>query len=115
MINRKLKQYTTTKPPLQKILQGILHPEDESKQNQKKTGNIKPQEKKGQVIRESGNSIDSTVHNQFLKQQKQLNGSNHHIPINVNTECQWTQLPHEKTPFGKLDQKGRSNNQFFID
>jgi hypothetical protein len=42
----------TTKPQLQKILQGILHTEDESKQNHERTGNIKPQEKKRQVIRE---------------------------------------------------------------
>jgi hypothetical protein len=28
---QKLKQYMTTKPPLQKSLQGILHTEDESK------------------------------------------------------------------------------------
>jgi hypothetical protein len=28
-----------------------------------------------------------TAHNQILKQQKQLNGRNHHIPININTEC----------------------------
>jgi hypothetical protein len=28
---QKLKQCMTTKPPLQKILQGILHAEDESK------------------------------------------------------------------------------------
>jgi hypothetical protein len=42
----------TTKPPLQKILQGILHTEDESKQNDEKMGSIKLQEKKRQVIRE---------------------------------------------------------------
>jgi hypothetical protein len=42
----------TTKPPLQKILQRILHTEDESKQNHKTMGNIKPQEKKKQVIKE---------------------------------------------------------------
>jgi hypothetical protein len=30
---QKLKQYMTTKPPLQTILQGILHTEDENKQN----------------------------------------------------------------------------------
>jgi hypothetical protein len=30
---QELKQCKTTKPPLQKILQGILHTEDESKQN----------------------------------------------------------------------------------
>jgi hypothetical protein len=29
---QKLKQYMTTKPPLQKILQGNLHSESESKQ-----------------------------------------------------------------------------------
>jgi hypothetical protein len=49
---QKLKQYMTTKPPLQKILQGILHTEDESKKNHERTGNIKPQEKKRQGIRE---------------------------------------------------------------
>jgi hypothetical protein len=49
---QKLKQYMTTKPPLQKILKGILHTEDETKQNQERTGSIKPQEKKRQAIRE---------------------------------------------------------------
>jgi hypothetical protein len=39
---QKLKQYMTTKPPLQKILQEIQHTEDESKQNHKRTGSIKP-------------------------------------------------------------------------
>jgi hypothetical protein len=48
---QKLKQYMTTKPPLQKILQGILHTENESKQNHQRTGSIKPQEKKRQGIR----------------------------------------------------------------
>jgi hypothetical protein len=48
---QKLKQYMTTKPPLQKTLQGILHTEDESKQTPKRTGSIKPQEKKRQIIR----------------------------------------------------------------
>jgi hypothetical protein len=42
----------TTKPPLQKIPPGILQTEDESKQNCMRTGSIKPQEKKKQVIRE---------------------------------------------------------------
>jgi hypothetical protein len=32
---QKLKQYMTTKPPLQKILQGTLHTEGESKQTMK--------------------------------------------------------------------------------
>jgi hypothetical protein len=42
----------TTNPPLYKILQGILHKEDENKQNHERMGNIKLQEKKRQVIRE---------------------------------------------------------------
>jgi hypothetical protein len=53
--------------------------------------------------KKSDSSLDSSAHHQTLKQQKQLNGMNHHIPININTECQWTQLPHQKTLFGKLD------------
>jgi Holliday junction resolvase RusA-like endonuclease len=52
---QKLKHYMTTKPPLQNILQGILHTEEEK---------------------------DLTAHNQTLKQQqqKQPDGRNHHIP-----------------------------------
>jgi hypothetical protein len=42
----------TTKPPLQKILQGILHTENESKQNHERAGNNKPQEKKSQESKE---------------------------------------------------------------
>jgi hypothetical protein len=53
--------------------------------------------------KESESSIDSAEHNQALKQQKRLSDKNHHIPINTNTACQWTQLPHQKTVFGKLD------------
>jgi hypothetical protein len=34
-----------------------------------------------------GSNIDLAKHNQTLKQQKQLNDRNHHIPINTNTEC----------------------------
>jgi hypothetical protein len=43
---QKLKQYMTTKPPLQKILQGILHTDNERKLNHERAGNTKPQEKK---------------------------------------------------------------------
>jgi hypothetical protein len=53
--------------------------------------------------KESESSIDSAAHTQSLKQQKQLNSRNHHILISINTECQWTQHPHQKIPFGKLD------------
>jgi hypothetical protein len=37
--------------------------------------------------KESKSNIDSPAHNQTLKQQKQQNDRNHHIPININTEC----------------------------
>jgi hypothetical protein len=43
---QKLKQYVTTKPPLQKILQGIMHTDNESKQNHERAGNTKPQKKR---------------------------------------------------------------------
>jgi hypothetical protein len=97
---QKLKQHTTTKPPLQKILQGILHTEDKSKQTMR--GQAVPNHKR-RKDKESANSIDSAAHNQILIQQKQLNGRNHHILININTECQQTQLPHQKTSICKLD------------
>jgi hypothetical protein len=37
--------------------------------------------------KQSEHSIDLAAHNQILKQQRQLNGKNHHIPININSEC----------------------------
>jgi hypothetical protein len=47
---QKLKQHMTSKPPLQKILQGILHTESESKQNHERTSSNKPQERKGKKV-----------------------------------------------------------------
>jgi hypothetical protein len=49
---QKLKQYVTTKPPLQKILQGILHTESDTQLNHEKAGSTKPQDKKKQDSRE---------------------------------------------------------------
>jgi hypothetical protein len=40
----------TTKPPQQKILEEILHTEDESKHNHKRMGSVRPQDKKRQGI-----------------------------------------------------------------
>jgi hypothetical protein len=37
--------------------------------------------------KESESNTDSAAHNETLKQQKQLNDKNQHIPINNNTEC----------------------------
>jgi hypothetical protein len=69
----------TTKPPLQKILKGM--------QNMKTNIIMKGQEVLNLMRRtdkHSESSIESVVHTQILKQ---LNGSNHHIPLNTNTEC----------------------------
>jgi hypothetical protein len=49
---QKLKQYLTTKPQLQKIVQENLHTENESKQNHERTVSAKPQKKNRQRIRE---------------------------------------------------------------
>jgi hypothetical protein len=49
---QKLKQDMTTKLPLQKIVQGIPHTENESKQNYERAGKTKPQEKKRQESKE---------------------------------------------------------------
>jgi hypothetical protein len=73
----------TTKPPLQNILQRILHTENESKQNHERPGSTKHRRRKGKKV---GRNIDSAAHNQTLKHQKQLNDRNHHIPINTNTK-----------------------------
>jgi hypothetical protein len=73
----------TTKPPLQKILQGILHTESESKQTMRGQAVANHRRKD----KESESNIDSTAHNQTLKNKKQLNDRDHHIPINIKSEC----------------------------
>jgi hypothetical protein len=57
----------TTKPPLQKILQGILHTENESKKYV--SGQAVPNHKR-RKDKESKSNINSAAHNQALKQQK---------------------------------------------
>jgi hypothetical protein len=74
----------TTKVPLYKILQGILHTEDKANKTKRGQGVSNHGRRKDM---NSERSINSTAHNQILKQQKQLNGRNHHILINVNTDC----------------------------
>jgi hypothetical protein len=44
-------------------------------------------------VKELESSIDSSAHNQTLKQQKQLNERNHHIPININMKVQGFKFP----------------------
>jgi hypothetical protein len=73
----------TTKPPLQKILQGILNKESETQHNHEK-GRQAPNYKKRKSKKVESN-IDLGTHNQTLEQQRQLNDRNHHIPISTNT------------------------------
>jgi hypothetical protein len=42
----------TTKPPLQKILKGIIHTKDENKHNPERMGSIKYYEMNRQALRE---------------------------------------------------------------
>jgi hypothetical protein len=60
---QKLKQYMTIKPPLQKIVHGILNTEDESKQTTR--GQAIPNHKR-RKDKESDSSIDSAAHNKNI-------------------------------------------------
>jgi hypothetical protein len=67
----------TTKPPVQKMLQGILQ---RVKANKTMKGQAVPNHKRRK-------SKKVAAHNQTLKQQRQLNDRNHHITTNTNSEC----------------------------
>jgi hypothetical protein len=72
-------------PLLQMILQGILHTENERKQNHERKGNTKNhRRRKGKKVKSNS---DSAAHNQTLNQQTQLHDRDHHVFINTNTEC----------------------------
>jgi hypothetical protein len=53
----------TTKTPLQKILQGILHTENESRKKHEKTGSTNHRRRQE---KESKSNIDSSAHSQLL-------------------------------------------------
>jgi hypothetical protein len=80
--NQKLKQYMTTKPPLQKILQGILHTESESKRKCDRQAKPNHRRRKGKKV--ESNIIELPIIKPL--NNRQLNDSNHHISININTE-----------------------------
>jgi hypothetical protein len=71
----------TTKPPLQKILQGILYTESETQDNHE--GQAVPNYRKRKHKKVESN-IDLGTHIQTFKQLRQLNDRNHHIPISTN-------------------------------
>jgi uncharacterized membrane protein YgaE (UPF0421/DUF939 family) len=89
----------TTKPPLKRFTKEFC---TQKMKANKTTRGWEVSNHRRRKDKESESNIDSTVNNQILKQQKQLNVRNHHIPIDINSKCQWTQLHHQKTPFGKL-------------
>jgi hypothetical protein len=78
---QKLKQYVTTMPPLQKILQGILHTESETQLNRENTGSTKHRKRKSKTVE---SNLNLGTHNQTFKKLRQLNDRNHHIPISTN-------------------------------
>jgi hypothetical protein len=49
---QKVKQYMTSKPPLQRSLQGILHTKSETQHNHDRAGSTKLQEQKRKESRE---------------------------------------------------------------
>jgi hypothetical protein len=57
-----------------------------NKTNKQKRGQAVPNHRRRKV-KESESNINSAGHIQTLKQQRQLNDRDHHIPININTEC----------------------------
>jgi phage gpG-like protein len=79
---QKLKQYVTTKPPLQKILQGILHTESETNLTMKRQAAPNHRKRKSNTVE---SNLHLGTHNQTFKQLRQLNDTNHHIPISTNT------------------------------
>jgi hypothetical protein len=80
---QKLEQYMNTKPPLQMILKGILHTNTKTTYPQKKGTYETSCDEQMSTQRAA---LILATHTQILKQQKQLNGRNHHIPLHVSTE-----------------------------
>jgi hypothetical protein len=72
-----------TIPPLQKILKGLLHTEDETSITMKGQKVLNLMRK---TYKYSESNIVLSVHMQILKLQKHPNGRNHHIPLRVNSE-----------------------------
>jgi hypothetical protein len=74
-----------TKPPLQKILWGILHTESETKKIMKWQTIPNNSRRKGKKVE---SIIDSVTHHQTLKHLRQPNNRDHHIPsilpLNIN-------------------------------
>jgi hypothetical protein len=64
---QKLKQHMTTNPPLEKILKGILHTEDENKHNLER---VELLNLKRRANKQSESSIELVAHTQTITQEK---------------------------------------------
>jgi hypothetical protein len=81
---QKLKQYMTTKSPLQKFFKESCTQKMKAYKTMKEQTVPNHRRRKGKKVE---SNIDLAAHNQTIKQQRQLNDRNHHIPLNTNTEC----------------------------
>jgi hypothetical protein len=72
----------TTKTPLQKILQGILHTDSETQLNHEREAALNHRKRKSKTVE---SNLNLGTHNQTFIQLRQLNDRNHHIPISTNT------------------------------
>jgi hypothetical protein len=73
-----------TKPPVQKILQGILHTESETQHNQERAAAPNYRKRKSKKVE---SNLNLGTRNQTFKQLRQLNDRNYHISISINTLC----------------------------
>jgi hypothetical protein len=84
----KLKQYVTTRPTLQKILQGILHTEGETQHNHERAGSTKYRKRKSKKIE---SNLNLGIHNQTFKQESTLNVNGLNSPIKRHLLTNWVQ------------------------
>jgi hypothetical protein len=97
---QKLKEYVITKPHYRRFCKEFCSKKIETNRTMRGQEVLNHRRRKDKQLQ---SSIDYTAHKQILKQQKQLNGRNHHILINISTTYKWTQLPHQKMSVGILD------------
>jgi hypothetical protein len=86
-IRKKLKEFTATKPALQRILKGLLHIKEETRVRQEDSRKNKRFLSK-QISKQGIGKTEQQGHRNNWKQQ---------APLNINTERKWPQHPNQKT------------------
>jgi hypothetical protein len=79
---QKLKQYVTTKPPLQRFLKRFCTQKAKPNITMKWQAAPNYRKRKGKKVE---SKLNLGTRNQTFKQLRQLNDRNHHIPISANT------------------------------